>query len=139
MQTLGQLWRVVVVNSISAGVDYGLLFLLSWATGITRGDPIILLNAVSFTAGTTVSYIFNKNWSFGDHSQFDHHKKFTLFLLVAITAVTVNTLVVRIISTDIQPIAGLSAVAWLLVSKLIASAFSFTVNFSGYKFVVFKK
>ncbi len=139
MKTFGQLWRVVIVNSTSAAVDFGTLFLLSWATGITRGDPIILLNATAFTAGTLVSYRFNKYWSFNDHSQFDHHRKFTLFLLVAITAVIVNTLIVRLISTEVHPLFSLSDRQWLLIAKLIASGFSFTVNFIGYKFVVFKK
>src|SRR3989338_1207668 len=139
MKTFGQLWRVVVVNLTSAGVDYSSLFLLSLVTGIVAGNGIIPLNVLSFTGGTFVSYYFNKRWSFADHSRFDHHRKFALFLLVAVLAVAVNTLVVRLVTTEIPSWPGLTDRQWLLMAKIAASAFSFTVNFIGYKFVVFKK
>ena len=139
MKTFGQLWRVVVTNLVSAGIDYGVFFLLSASTGITSGNGIIPLNMISFTLATTNAYYLNKHWSFNDDSKFDHHRKFTLFLLVAVVALILNTLIVRFITTDVQVLKGFGDHQWLFAAKLAASVFSFTVNFLGYKFIVFKK
>jgi putative flippase GtrA len=138
-QTLGQLWKTLVTNITSAVIDYGVLFLLSEMTGIVSGNGIIPLNAISFTIGTVNSYHFNKKWSFGDDTQFEHGKKFTLFLIVSIIAVVINTTIVRVISTNVHPVLNLSPRAWLFASKVIASIFSFSCNFLGYKFIVFRK
>ena len=138
-KTLNQLWKTLVTNASSAGIDYGILFLLSELTGITRGNWIIPLNAVSFTIATLNSYHFNKNWSFGDRSEFEHGKKFSLFLIVSIIAVVINTTIVRVVTTNVHPWFNLSPIIWLLASKSMASIFSFSWNFFGYKFIVFKK
>lgn len=138
-QTLSQFWKTLVTNATSAGIDYGVLFLLSELTGIVSGNGIIPLNAISFSIATVNSYHFNKQWSFGDRSSFEHGKKFSLFLIISIIAVVINTSIVRIISTNVHPLFNLSPRSWLFMSKVVASCFSFSWNFLGYKFVVFKK
>ncbi len=138
-EMFGQLWRATIVGFISAGVDYSILFLLSTITHIAKGNGIIPLNMISFTAGTVTAYYLNKNWSFADNVRFGHGKKFTLFLTVSIVGVIINTAIVRVISTNVSPLWGLAPTAWLIASKLMASAFSFSWNFSGYKWIVFKK
>ena len=138
-KTFDQLWRVVIVNLTGAGIDYGLLFLFSKFTGVTRGNWIIPLNMISFSVATIYTFHFNKKWSFGDHNPLDYGKKFSLFVIVSIVGLVVNTSVLRLISTNVQPLAGFSPVQWLFASKVAASLCSFTWNFSGYKVVVFKK
>jgi putative flippase GtrA len=138
-ELFGQLWRSIIVGAISAGVDYSILFLLSSVTHIAKGNGIIPLNMISFTAGTVTAYLLNKNWSFADKLSYGHGRKFSLFVCVSIIGVIINTAIVRVISTEVSPLWGLTPTAWLIASKIMASAFSFSWNFSGYKWIVFKK
>lgn len=134
-----QFWRFAVIGVINTAIDYGILFLLSKATGITKGNGVIPLNVISFSIATINSYYLNKKWAFGDQSRLEQGRKFSLFLVVSIIGVVINTGIVRVVSTNIAPMFGLSPRLWLLASKLVATAISLIWNFIGYKVVVFKK
>ena len=137
--TGGQFLRFALVGLINTAIDYAILLLLSKATGITGGNAIIPLNIISFSVATTNSYFLNKHWSFGDKSKVDAGKKVSLFLIVSIIGVVINTAIVRIVTTNIQPLFNLSPREWLLGAKVIATGASLVWNFIGYKIFVFKK
>ncbi len=134
-----QFWRFAIIGVINTLIDYAILLILSKATGITSGNGIIPLNIISFSAATINSYFLNKHWAFSDQSQFEQGKKFSLFLLVSIIGVVINTSIVRVVTTNIHPMFGLSPSLWLIVSKLVATGVSLIWNFLGYKIFVFKK
>lgn len=136
---LNQLWKFATVGVINTGVDYVILLILSAITGITSGNGIIPLNIISFSVATVNSYYLNKRWSFGDQSQAQQGKKFSMFLLVSIIGVTINTAIVRVITTNVHPIANIDPHLWLIASKLVATGVSLVWNFVGYKIFVFKK
>ncbi len=56
-----QLLRFVLTGGFSAGVDFGLLKLLSEAFGV----QVDLAKALSFIAGTLTAYLINRRWTFG--------------------------------------------------------------------------
>ncbi len=138
-QNFHQFWRFAVVGTMGILIDFGIFNLLVWATHTTKGDGLIPINIISFAAAVTNSYIFNKNWSFGDHAFGGHAKKFSTFLAVSVTANLINTTIVRLISTNVQQMPGLSAQEWLNVAKGLATIVSGLWNFFGYKHLVFKK
>ena len=59
-----QVVRFVEVGILNTAIDFGILNLLIWATGITGGMSIAPLNAVSFLCATTNSYFWNRTWTF---------------------------------------------------------------------------
>jgi putative flippase GtrA len=138
-KTFNQFWRFVIIGVINTVIDYAILLILSKLTGITGGSKIIPLNITSFTVATINSYYLNKHWAFADQSRHEQGKKFSLFLIVSIIGVTLNTTIVTLITSHISPMFGLPPRVWLIGSKLVATAASLVWNFVGYKIIVFKK
>lgn len=138
-KTFNQFWRFVIIGIINTLIDYVILLILSKITGITGGPQIIPLNIISFSAATINSYFLNKRWAFADQSGIDQGKKFSIFLIISIIGVTINTAIVTLITSNISPMFGLSPREWLIGSKLVATAVSLVWNFIGYKIFVFKK
>ncbi len=136
---LFQFLRFATVGIIGITIDFGLLNLLSWLTGITRGTGIIPLNIVSFGAALTVSFFLNKRWTFKDSSLTDNLKKFNLFLIISVLGAAINTSVVTILTTHVDPNITLAPYLLLNLAKGTATIASGLWNFFGYKLVVFKK
>lgn len=138
-QTFNQFWRYVLIGIINTGIDFAVLNILSAATGIVRGNGLIPLNIISFTVAVTTGYFMHKAWSFQDQSQTRKREQFTVFLVVSLIGVFINTAIVRAISTNVQPLPNFTPVEWLNTAKAAATVFSLFWNFLGYKFFVFKK
>lgn len=136
---LVQLLHFAAVGSMGVIIDFGLLNLLSWVTGITKGWGIVPLNIISFSAALTVSFLLNKRWTFKDTSQTDNFKKFNLFLIISLLGLAINTSVVALITSNVNPALAVGPYFLLNFAKIIATGASGLWNFSGYKMVVFKK
>jgi putative flippase GtrA len=152
----GQIVRFAVVGVINTVVDFTVLNLLSWLTGITDGKWIVLLNLVSFSVAVINSWFLNKFWAFKDRQSGDTGKKFSLFLAISIIGAFINSGTVYIITSwiprpdqfltglsDIIPIIGSKLadpkVFWLNIAKAAATGMALVWNFVGYKLIVFKK
>jgi putative flippase GtrA len=135
---IGQIVRFAVVGGINTAVDWVILFGLTRATGIYEGNGLIPLNTISFTAAVINSYLLNKKWTFKDVDTANSGKKFSSFLLVSIVGALINTAVLRLVSTNIDPMFGLSQQVWLFVAKAAATGIGLAWNFIGYKLFVFK-
>lgn len=135
----GQFIRFAIIGLINTGVDFLVLNLLIWATGIKEGNGLIPLNIISFTVAVINSYILNKRWAFKDQTTGDTAKKFTNFLIISVIGALINTAIVRFGATNIEPLFGLSQILWVNVVKAVATGVSLVWNFVGYKLLVFKK
>jgi putative flippase GtrA len=62
-----------------------------------------------------------------------------MFLLVSIFGVVINTIIVRILTSNAGLFGTLSATERLFVAKVAATSISLIWNFIGYKALVFKK
>jgi putative flippase GtrA len=136
-----QFIKFCIVGVINTGIDFAVLNLLMWIFGIYKGNWIILLNAISFTAAVANSYLFNKFWTFGEKTTGAGYltKQFTQFMFVSIIGITINTAIVFTTTTYISPLFGLSTALWANFAKALATGVSMIWNFIGYKFLVFKK
>ena len=153
-KTVGQIWRFVTVGVINTFIDFAILNLLSKVTHIGIQDPgIIYLNIISFAVATTNSYFMNKYWSFADSST-DRPKQFTVFLLVSIAGVLINSGTLKAVVylapgfvawvahavSVVLPLAFWQKIDLTLnIAKAMATAVSLVWNFLGYKLFVFKK
>jgi len=134
-----QLIKFGMIGVLNTVVDYVILLILSKITGITSGNGIIPLNIISFSIATVNSYFLNKLWTFSDKSRVEQARKFSLFLIVSIVGVIINTVIVRVITTNVPIQLNLTPREWLIAAKLAATGVSLIWNFVGYKLFVFKK
>ncbi len=143
-----QIGKFVVVGFLNTSIDFGVLNLLSLVSGLTAGFLIGGVNIPGFMLAATNSYFWNKFWVFkkpadrtsgdGDAVKTDYSDFFT-FVLVVTTGIFINSGVVILVTTYINPIGGVSSELWLNIAKVFATIFSLTWNFLGYKFIVFRK
>lgn len=132
-----QAGKFILVGFLNTGIDFGILNLLMWVLGIYSGAWIILLNIIAFSTATINSYFWNKFWTF--KARGNAGIQFIQFIAVSIIGVLINTIIVFLISTYIAPVFGISQALWVNLAKVFATGISLFWNFTGYKFIVFKK
>jgi putative flippase GtrA len=138
---------VGVVNFL---VDYGVFTLLNGLLGW----PVAIANTISYSCGIVNSFLLNRYWTFRIHLKFtaEYHigkgKKFRIrflsvdfikFILINILGWGVNTLTMVILVNGYSLSAKGLGLFENFVPKLVATAFSFVVNFAGSKLLVFKE
>ena len=137
-----QFSKFVVIGFMNTAIDFAVLNLLMWQTGIYKGQWIILLNAIAVAVAVINSYIWNKLWTFRAKEADEPGevaKEFSQFIMVTLVGVAINSSIVFGVTTFIPPFFGLSPELWANLAKAAATGFSLIWNFIGYKFIVFKK
>lgn len=132
-----QIVKFVEIGVLNTFMDFGILNLLIWMTGITSGWKIALINTASFTCAVVNSYFWNKYWTF-ETREGKAERQFLQFLIVSVIGWTLNTGIVFLGTTFISPIFGISGGLWANLIKILATGASMVWNFIGYKFWVFK-
>lgn len=118
--------KFMIVGAINFGVDIGVLALLNQVLGLW----LIPANIISYTCGVINSFLLNRYWTFKiRHSFFSVH--FAKFVFINLISLGVNTLAVAVLKDLYHLDLG--------IAKLLATVFSFTVNFAGNKLLVFKE
>jgi len=136
---VSQFSRFVVVGFMNTAIDFTVLNILSFVTGIYAGAWLIVLNSTAFLAATTNSYFMNKYWTFGvrDGAQTSEVSK---FLSVSLVGLVINSSIVYGITTFlVSPLPQITLVLWENLAKATATGISLFWNFIGYKFLVFNK
>jgi len=153
---ISQFAKFAFVGFINTGIDFAILNLLMWMSGIYKGGEIIFLNAISFTVAAVNSYLMNKYWTFragppassmtesstkslraGEKKEIG--KEFVQFISISLIGILINTGIVYSVTTLIEPFFGFSTPVWANFAKAAATGVSLIWNFLGYKFIVFKK
>jgi len=137
-KTINQFSKFVVIGFMNTAIDFTILNLLMWWTGIYSGTSIILLNIISFSIAVFNSYFWNKYWTFRDLDKVEA-KEFSQFILVTLIGLAINSSIVYGITTLISPMFGISPELWANLAKVAATGFSLIWNFIGYKFIVFNR
>ena len=130
--------RFVLVGILNSTVDAAVLNALILATGIVSGAGYTAMKSLSFLAGATNSFVWNRRWTFeiGGAFAFGEAGKFYAttvlggFLNIGAATFVVNGLV--------RPEA-FSPHAWANIGALAGIATGALWNFFGYKLVVFRK
>ncbi len=135
-----QIYKFVIIGALNTAIDFGVLNLLMWWTGIYSGNWIILLNMISFSVAVTNSYFWNKYWTFKAKEEGENRiKEFSQYVAVTLVGLVLNTAAVYLITTFIPPMFGTSKELWANLAKVVATGISLIWNFLGYKFIVFRK
>jgi putative flippase GtrA len=134
---LRQFGRFAAVGTLNTLINFGILNLLMYFTGITRGIYYSLFIAIAFVAAVTNSYFWNKFWSFQSKNGISL-SEFSRFLIITIVGLLINDGVASFLVNVLGPIDGFSAVLWANLSALAGVAAAFLWNFCGYRYIIFK-
>lgn len=136
---MSQLAKFAAVGFLNTALDFGILNLLSAATGVTAGIVVGGVNIPGFSIAVLNSYFWNKLWVFRGQDQGSMFHDFPKFFGVTFVGLLINSGIIVALTTLSEPVLGLSEQAWLNAAKAGATIVSLIWNFAGYKFFVFKK
>ena len=132
---LWQFSKFAQVGVLNTAIDFGILNLLIFVTGITSGLSIIPLNAISFSTAIVNSFFWNEKWVFKAKKE----ANFITFVVVTLIGLAINSGIVYAITTFVPPIFVDSQKLWVNLAKVLATGISLIWNFTGYRLIVFKK
>lgn len=135
---LYQFSKYASVGFLNTIIDFGVLNLLSFLTGIYSGFYIIGLNSIAAIFSTTNGYFWNKYWTFGSEEK-SRMREFIYFAICGFIGLLINTLVVYIITTFMRLPGGINGPLLENTAKVFATIASMAWNFYAFKFLVFKK
>ncbi|MCP6718745.1 MAG: GtrA family protein [Patescibacteria group bacterium] len=120
-------------------IDLGILNVLFWFFGLATGLTFSVFKGISFLVATLAKYWGNKFWAFEKSEMTGVKKEFTQFFVVTLIGLGINVGVASFIVDTVGPQYGIPLQVWINISALFAAVVGFIWNFSGYKFIVFKK
>lgn len=136
---LWQIGKFVAVGFANTVVDFGVLNLLIFITGIPAGPAFSIFKGVSFVVAVAHSYIWNKFWTFRKKEIKSARKELIQFLAVSVVGFVLNVGVASFLVNVVGPQFVLSEKLWANVGAAVGSIVAMTWNFVGYKFFVFKR
>lgn len=142
-KSIGHFVKFMMVGAVNFGVDLGIYTLLHIALGIDAVPSSI----VSYSCGVINSFFLNKYWTFKINIKFlsvytlksgarvkFFSPHFLKFIFVNLISLGVNALTMYIL-VDLY-----SLHTWNdILAKILATGFSFVVNFAGSKLLVFRE
>ena len=117
--------RFMMVGGTTVLIDLICYFIL-----IYTGFETSLSKGISFSIGTVFAYFANRNYTF--KSSIGGFFRFTVFALLYL-----SSLVVNVVSNEILLKSTSQISSSLIISFLIATSLSATLNFIGMKYIVF--
>jgi putative flippase GtrA len=134
---LKQLAKFGIVGVMNFSVDTGILTTLSHKTGIFEGTGLIPLNIISSAIAIVNSYFWQRRWTFTEKAPPTRREFFT-FVAVTVIGIILNSFIVFVLTTAINPFDGFTPARLEVAAKIAATMISLFWNFLGYKFIVFK-
>lgn len=133
-----QVAKFSAVGAFNTFFDWGVLNLLILISGIAVGWGYAVFKGISFIAANIGSYFWNKHWTFSS-SEKSSVSEFGKFFAVSVIGFVINIAAASFVVNAIDPLYGMSAERWANVGALAATVVSLIWNFTGYKFIVFKR
>ena len=136
-----QFSKFVATGFMNAAIDFGILNLLIYSSGISAGAGYIAFKALSFLVANANSYAWNRWWVFKRSAlaaSSNTGREYAQFLTVSAVGIIINVGAAAIVVNGLDPQFGLGATAWANVGAIAGSAAGLLWNFLGYKFIVFR-
>jgi putative flippase GtrA len=135
--TAVQFGKFLAVGTLNTAIDFGMLNLLSWLTGIYGGVRLTPINLPGMLLAVANSYLLNKHWTFKTPSHSRRGREMGSFMLVSLIGVSLNTALLVAFTRFIAPPVALTAQLWENLAKALATGGALLWNFVGYKYLVF--
>lgn len=134
-----QFGKFAAIGFTNAAVDFGVLNLLIFYSGIAVGIWFSVFKAASFIVAAVHSYFWNKYWAFEAGTSGVSGQEFFKFLSITVGAALVNVVVASIIVNIVGPQFALTSEAWANVGAVVGSAVALLLSFAGFRKFVFRK
>ena len=131
--------KFFLVGTLNTFIDLGVLNFFIWISDMSRGIFYVVFKTISFLVATTNSYFWNKFWTFERKKEGFKPKEFSKFLVITAIGLLINVGVASFLVNVIGPKFGIGERIWASVGAIVAAFFAFLWNFTGSKFIVFKK
>lgn len=129
-----------IIGGFNTMIDFGILNLLIYLTGIASGWLYIVFKVISASFAFTNSYFWNKNWTFGSKTASgEAGVEFVKFLAIGVSGLALNSLIAGFVVNVIGAPAGFDPKIWANIGAVAAISIGLFWNFLGMKFLVFKK
>lgn len=130
--------KYTIIGALNAAIDFGILNLLSAASGVASGLFAAGINLPGFILAATHSYFWNRYWVFRSEGGRRFVRGLVIFLGVTFAGAIINGAIVGIATAAVFPLEANPA-AWLNGAKVIAAGVHVFWNFYWYRFFVFRR
>jgi len=135
---LFQFGKFIIIGVANTAIDFGILNLLIFLTGIERGHLYSVFKSISFIFGIINSYLWNKFWTFKSTENKWAGRQFIRFISISLVGFGINVATASFVVNFIGPVGGISTRLWANIGACVAIVVSVFWNFFGYKFMVFE-
>lgn len=140
-----QIGKYILVGFLNTFLDWGILNLLIFLSGVATGIFYSVFKTISFLFSMANSYFWNKFWTFKKKpiqgtapSQKKTPVEFLQFFVISLVGVLLNVSIASLVVNLIGVQFGLTEAIWANVGAFFGTLVSMIWNFVGYKFIVFK-
>ncbi len=131
--------KFLLVGAVATVLDLKIFELFYWFISLFIAISILFPKGISFLVATFLKYCGNKHWAFLQHEKENIKKEVTQFFFVTVVGVVIDIISFYIFIKIIGSQYGVSEVLWIKLSVIFSGIVAAAWNFTGYKFLVFKK
>jgi putative flippase GtrA len=121
----GQIVKYLFSGGTATIVDLGILYVLTDVVGFHYLTSAIL----AFVCAFGVSFVLQKYWTFGNAETDGVHRQLSIFFIVAVVNLILNTLLMKLF-VDVWEV-------WYMTSQIIITALIACMSFFIYRHLVF--
>ncbi|MEK7519245.1 MAG: GtrA family protein [Patescibacteria group bacterium] len=134
-----QIAKYLLSGVLATIIDLSILNFLILIFGVATGIYFTVFKTISFILATSVKFLISKFWTFEELQKGKSIKETIQFFLVTLVGLVINVTVASFLVNNVGSRGGVSDRLWANISGILAAFVTFTWNFLGYKFIVFKK
>ena len=138
--SLVQFAKFCVISFSNLVIDFGILNLLIYYSGVAEGVLYSVFKAASFLLANVNGYAWNKFWTFRSREVEGWLKQFIRFFAVVGVGLVINVTVASYVVAEFGGSGGsISSTLWANIGAAVSLIFTLFWNFFGLKYLVFEK
>ena len=138
--SLVQFSKFCVISFSNLMIDFGILNLLIYYSGVAEGVLYSVFKAASFLLANVNGYAWNKFWTFRSREVEGWLKQFIRFFAVVGVGLVINVTVASYVVAEFGGSGGsISSTLWANIGAAVSLVITLFWNFFGLKYLVFEK
>lgn len=138
--SLVQFAKFCTISFSNLVIDFGILNLLIYYSGVAEGILYSVFKAASFLLANVNGYAWNKFWTFRSREVEGWMKQFIRFFGVVGVGLVINVAVASYVVAEFGGSGGsISSTVWANIGAAVSLVFTLFWNYFGLKYLVFEK